>query len=109
MKNLSAYLFLFAALWLFGKSTLAEENKLPQDISAFSNKVEMCLHFSGEEPYDRQRAKELERNVKKYCRRLKQQNQQLRQKYAKNPHMIRSLDEIEKKYNEGFGAKGYYE
>jgi len=94
------------ALFLLCGSAWATTEKLPQDISAFSNKVEMCLHFSGEEPYDRQRAKEIERNVKRYCHGLKTQNGQLHRKYAKDAKMISSLNEIEKNYKEGF-PEGY--
>jgi hypothetical protein len=97
---------LFFALLLFTGFALAGDEKQPQDISIFSNKVEMCLHFSGEEPYDQARAREIKKNVKRYCHGLKLENAQLRRKYAKDPKTLSSLDVIEKKYKEGF-PEGY--
>ncbi|MGE5305257.1 MAG: hypothetical protein ACM3TN_18255 [Alphaproteobacteria bacterium] len=40
---------------------------LPADVLKFKERRDLCDHFRGEDPYDKERRKFLEENLKKYC------------------------------------------
>ena len=65
----------------------------PKDVASFISRAFGCRHFSGEEPYSRERGREIKSAMKKLkCDRLAQDEQRLRRKYRSNPAVLKALD-----------------
>jgi hypothetical protein len=71
--------------------------KLPTDVAKFIERRDGCDHFRGEEPYDAERRKFLESNIRKLCIGTDRELSTLRRKYSKNPRVISRLSEYEQK------------
>ena len=77
---------------LFASNGHAEPNPLtdltrgqPRDVTAIAERIAMCTHFAGEEPYDAARRKEIASAMKKYrCDRLDKDEAALRNRYRNN-------------------------
>lgn len=39
----------------------------PEDVTEYKKRRDLCDHFRGEDPYDKERKKFLEENMKKFC------------------------------------------
>ena len=74
----------------------------PTDIETFRGKIETCVHFSGEEPYDAQRRREIERGIKESCGGLKAQAKRLKLKYAGQPGPLKQIESAIADYMEAF-------
>jgi hypothetical protein len=83
----------------------AVKSSLPQDVAAYSERMDACIHFSGEEPYDKKRAAELEREIKKACPGLTKQGQSLRLKYKDDAAILKELDALKLQYKAAFGSE----
>lgn len=81
----------------------AETPALPKEVTSYSEKVDSCIHFSGEPSSDPERAAQIERAIKKSCPGLKQNSHQLREKYKSNPPVLKELDQISVRYQDAFG------
>lgn len=58
----------------------------PKDVAALAERIAMCTHFAGEEPYDDTRRKEIDAAFEKYrCEKLDRDEAALRRRYNKNP------------------------
>jgi len=67
---------------------------MPEDIVFFIARIAECLHWAGEEPYDKERADYIKNAVEKAgCANLDNQETHLHEKYKDQPKM---LDAIEK-------------
>ena len=64
---------------------------LPADVAAFLKQRDLCDHFRGEEPYDEQRRKFLEKNIIEYCTGTDSKLANLREKYRMNPVVMDRL------------------
>jgi hypothetical protein len=60
------------------------------EVVAFLDKRESCEHFAGEEPYDEERRRELEKALRG-CEKLEQQRKTLLQKYSGDERVLRVL------------------
>jgi hypothetical protein len=66
----------------------------PRDVAAIAERIAMCIHFAGEEPYDAGRRKEIAEAMKKYrCDRLDRDEAQLRRRYKNAPAVSSILQE----------------
>ena len=92
MKNLISFLFIFLPLSGFGNSEIDNlpEVKaiiagLPNDLKSFISRTVACNHWSGEEPYDKERAEFIRKAVEKAeCSKLEKDEDSLRSKYKAN-------------------------
>jgi len=78
-------------------SVNAAEARLPVDVARYVEQREGCEHFRGEipDPPDKQRMKEIEREIRKLCTGTDKKLQQLKRKYAKNQAVMQRLNEFE--------------
>lgn len=66
----------------------------PDDVVRLQTDVEACIHFSGEEPYDEDRRREIEAALETHCGKLETDLPALRRKYAGDAEVQRRLDAI---------------
>lgn len=82
-------LTLLAGLILISSAAHAEVDAMadlikgqPKDVAAVAERIAMCTHFAGEEPYDAARRKEIAAAMKKYrCEKLDKDEAALRKRY----------------------------
>ncbi len=85
-------------LLISGISYAAEKsNVLPKDVSAFIEKRDMCDHFRGEEPYDKERRAFLEKNILELCTGSDAALANLKSKYINDKEVSSRLDKYESK------------
>jgi len=68
----------------------------PPDVTQAGDDWETCLHFSGEEPYDEARRRQINAAIEEHCGRLKREMPKLKARYAANPVIAARLAEIER-------------
>jgi hypothetical protein len=66
---------------------------IPADVRTFVIDAQGCGHFSGEEPYDAERAAFLKKNIDEMCTGLEQKHKKLAAKYAANPETVALIAE----------------
>ena len=65
----------------------------PKEIGIFIERVFLCHHWAGEEPYDKSRAKQIREAIQKLrCEQLPSDEARLRKKYKNSPKVIAVLD-----------------
>jgi hypothetical protein len=68
------------------------DDTLPSDVRTLVSRREQCHHWAGEEPYDKARAKEIDRAMNQLkCDRIEQEVEAMRTKYATNPRVQTAL------------------
>ena len=75
--------------------------KLAGDVEKFKERRDLCDHFRGEDPYDEERRKFLEENLKKYCTGTDKELASLKAKYKNNKAVMKVLEKYEEKIEEG--------
>ncbi len=66
---------------------------LPKQVKLFNKRQIDCIHWAGEEPYDKHRAKEINAAVtKRRCADLDKDEKILRKKYKARPNVIDSIN-----------------
>ncbi|RKI71952.1 hypothetical protein D7X55_08410 [Corallococcus sp. AB049A] len=71
----------------------AASRQLPSDVTAFVSRQEECHHWGGEEPYSKERAREIRAAAERLaCERLEADARALRSKYQDNREVLESLD-----------------
>jgi len=69
---------------------------LPHDAVAVVTRRVMCNHWTGEEPYDKARAREIARAVKQNkCDSLEGDEAAVRKRYPKDPKVIKALNDAQ--------------
>lgn len=72
----------------------AQAERVPGRVEAFISRRANCNHFTGEEPYDKARAAELNRVIRELrCVRVDQDEAKLRQRYRSDPCILKLLDD----------------
>jgi hypothetical protein len=73
------------------------DSSLPRDVQKFIDRREGCDHMRGEipDPADKQRMKEVNREIEKLCKGTDKQLSQLKKKYASKVSVMRRLNEFE--------------
>lgn len=66
-------------------------SRLPDEVSQFMERRNLCEHFLGEEPYDEERRKFLMKNLKKYCTGTDKELSSVRNKYKNNEAVLNAL------------------
>lgn len=87
---------LFIGLALFSSALRAEVDPLadlikgqPKDVAAVAERIAMCTHFAGEEPYDAARRKEIAVAMKKYrCGSLDKDEVALKKRYKNDSAVL---------------------
>src|SRR6266446_2994424 len=90
--NRGAVLGIFAAVVSW--QALAE-GVLPRDVSRFVTARDRCDHFRGEYPYDEERRRFLDKNMRTYCVGTDKQLAALKYKYRSEPTVLAKLDEYD--------------
>ena len=73
---------------------IARVESAPKDVESFISRRASCDHFLGEEPYDRERAAELDRVITELrCAALARDEEKLRRAYRENRGVLQLLDE----------------
>ena len=67
----------------------------PREVRVFADRYDACQHFRGEEPYDSERRRFLEKSIDETCTGNDKQLRQLRSAYAGDAEMTRVLNEFE--------------
>lgn len=90
---LSIYFVLLASTSHAGTTLLTDLTKgQPKDVASIAERVTMCAHFAGEEPYDAARRKEIASAMKKYrCESLDTDEAVLRKRYKDNHAVLAVL------------------
>ncbi|OON59152.1 hypothetical protein B0920_24860 [Massilia sp. KIM] len=85
---------------------LEAAEKLPKDVQQFIERRETCEHFLGEmpDPDQRERMKEVERQLDKYCRGTDRTLASLKKKYSRNPAIVRRLAHYDARIEPGTEA-----
>ena len=69
-------------------------NGMPKDVVALIERIAECNHWGGEEPYDKERAEQIRKAVKKAgCGSLDSQEQSIEQKYKRNKKVLEAIKE----------------
>ncbi len=68
---------------------------LPADVAKFKERRDLCDHFRGEDPYDEERRKFLEDNLRRYCTGTDRELASLRAKYNDNEAVLTVLSGYE--------------
>jgi hypothetical protein len=73
------------------------DSALPRDVQKFIDRREGCDHMRGEipDPGEKQRMKEVNREIEKLCKGTDKQLAQLKKKYASNAMVMQRLNEFE--------------
>jgi hypothetical protein len=73
------------------------DGSLPRDVQKFIDRREGCDHMRGDipDPSEKQRMKEVNREIEKLCKGTDKQLVQLKKKYASDALVIQRLNEIE--------------
>ena len=75
--------------------------KLTGDVEKFKERRDLCDHFRGEDPYDEERRRFLEENLKRYCAGTDKELASLKAKYMNNKTVMKVLEKYEEKIEAG--------
>ena len=87
-------------VWLSALVYAAQKHaagKLPADVARFKERRDLCDHFRGEDPYDRERRRFLGENLNRYCAGTDAELAALKAKYKGNATVRKVLDKYEAK------------
>jgi hypothetical protein len=78
---------------------MAKYADLPRDVRVFIDRRMGCNHFAGEEPYNEERARQLEAAARELrCRRLESDETRLRRRYVRMPRVLKALTDTRDDY-----------
>lgn len=81
-------LFVFVPCYSFASE---QADEWPADVASFIEQRDFCDHFRGEEPYNEERRKFLEKNIVELCTGSDSKLANLKEKYRLNPAVIKRL------------------
>ena len=67
----------------------------PREVRVFADRYDACQHFRGEEPYDEERRRFLEKSIDENCTGNDRQLRKLRSAYGGDVEMTRVLNEFD--------------
>jgi len=76
-------------------ATGAGASLYPEDVTVFIGKRDLCDHFRGEEPYDEERRKFIEKNLVELCTGSDRELAGLKMKYRDNRVVMEKLSTYE--------------
>lgn len=66
---------------------------MPKPVKSFNQRQIDCTHWSGEEPYDKERLKEINAAITKLkCNDLEKDEMKLQKKYQSRPDVVKSIN-----------------
>lgn len=68
---------------------------IPAEVTKLVERWEICWHFAGEEPYDAERAKQIQDGVAKSCPGNEEERARLEAKYAGRADVMRELAKLD--------------
>ncbi len=94
MRVMTAAVLLFSSI---GFDVAMAEERFPADVVKFVEQREGCDHMRGEmpEPSERQRMKEVQRELRKLCSGTDKKLAALKRKYGGNAAVLKRLNEFE--------------
>ncbi|HEX8379353.1 MAG TPA: hypothetical protein VF619_02240 [Allosphingosinicella sp.] len=79
-----------------GQALRARVESAPRKVAAFIERRAGCNHFLGEEPYDRERAAELNRTIRELrCNRVERDQRRLERTYRGRTDILQLLKQTE--------------
>jgi len=87
-------------VWLSALVYAAQKHaagKLPADVARFKERRDLCDHFRGEDPYDRERRRFLTENLKNYCTGTDAELAALKAKYRGDQIVAKVLEKYEER------------
>jgi hypothetical protein len=90
MKSIAAF---FILIQIFSNAFAVDI--FSSDIRKFIDNAEACMHFSGEDGYNKERQEEIDRAVEKYCSLAKKERVFLKKKYKDQEEIQKKLDEYQ--------------
>ena len=78
-----------------GVAARADWCQWPREIRVFADRYDTCEHFIGEEPYDEERRRFLEKSIDESCKGNDARLRKLRSSYAADAQMMRALSQFE--------------
>ena len=81
-------LFVFAPCY---SAAADQTDEWPADVATFIEQRDLCDHFRGEEPYDEERRKFLEKNIVELCTGTDSKLANLKEKFRGNSAIIERL------------------
>jgi hypothetical protein len=90
MKSIAAFLICIQI-----SSDAFAADTFSSDIKKFIENAEACMHFSGEDGYNKERQEEINRAVEKYCSLAKKERIFLKTKYKNKEEVQKKLDEYQ--------------
>jgi hypothetical protein len=87
------------AVFCIGPGSAIAADRLPADVASYVEQREGCDHFRGEfpDPPDKQRMREVEREIRKLCTGTDKKLDRLKRKYSTNQTVLKRLNEFEEK------------
>lgn len=83
---------LAAALCFSASSVVMAAEKLPADVAAFVDRSDTCMHWAGEEAYDKARGRQIQAAfAKNRCDTLEQDGKRLQKQHAQNPAALKAI------------------
>jgi hypothetical protein len=73
----------------------AGADALPADVQALIDRWESCQHWSGEEPYDRERARDIAAAIDDSCPGNEETRAELERRYADRPAILARLRQLD--------------
>ena len=68
------------------------EKPLPKEVTEMATRIESCNHWEGEEGYDKERKKEIDKALKKLkCKQLNADAKKLQKKYKNNSAILKAI------------------
>ena len=67
---------------------------IPREVRDFIIDAQGCAHFSGEEPYDAERAAFLQKNIEEMCGGIEMRHAKLTVKYTNNNEVSAMIEEV---------------
>lgn len=95
MKIIKTYILSSVLFCGFGLAEVM--NTTPPDVTSFIDNADNCSHLSGEwdSSLSKERQKEIEVNLDKYCNLAKEQQKELRKKYKGNKDIENEISSFE--------------
>jgi len=86
---------LIAICGVFLTCSATAQSRFPADVERFIERRDLCDHFRGEEPYDRERREFLHQHLAEFCAGSDKQLAELKEKYRGNKAVLEKLDQYE--------------
>ncbi|MCC2678147.1 MAG: hypothetical protein K0R29_723 [Pseudobdellovibrio sp.] len=96
MKTITLLIVTILSVSAFAQNPSAPA-KMPNDVVSLVSRIRDCAHWSGEEPYDKDRASQIAIAMKTLrCDQLEKDEASIRLKYKANKDVLETIDQAKK-------------